>query len=159
MKNLYVFNPDTRSFVPAEQWLEEKDPTRAELVGIETEAGMLVLEKKNLGDHTFEKAQEVAKSFKAEGFEHEFRCPTRREVIDIQDAFDAGLHEIFAAIGGDLLIGDWCWTSERFAEDGWFARRYRAYGAYFFYGTSGTLNNIGVYHARRCQAVTLCRLD
>ena len=159
MKNLYVFNPDSSSFVPAEWWLNQKDPFRAELVGIKTERGMLVLEKRNLGDYDFEKAQEVAEAFKVDGFDHEFRCPTRREVLDIQDAIDDELHELFLAIGGDSLIGDWCWTCERFSEMGWFARRYNANNAYLFNGTSGSLGNTTVSNATRCQAVTLLRLD
>lgn len=159
MKNLYVFNPDSSSFVPAEWWLNQKDPFRAELVGIKTERGMLVLEKRDLGDYDFEKAQEVAEAFKVDGFDHEFRCPTRREVLDIQDAIDDELHELFLAIGGDPLIGDWCWTCERFSEMGWFARRCYAGGAYYFGGTGGTLSSSGVGGAFRCQAVTLLRLD
>ena len=159
MKNLYVFNPDSLSFVPAEWWLNQKDPFRAELVGIKTERGMLVLEKRDLGDYDFEKAQEVAKAFKVDGFDHEFRCPTRREVLDIQDAIDDELHELFRAIGGDTLIGDWCWTCERFSEIGWLSRRYYVNSGWYFSGGSGTLGTNPVNYACRCQAVTLLRLD
>ena len=155
MKNLYVFNPDSLTFVPAEWWLEQDDPTRAQLVGIKTQRGMLVLEKKNLGDHSFAKAQEVARNHKVKNFDHEFRCPTRRDVLDIQDAIDDGLHDLFSAIGGDSLIGDWCWTCEKLSEDGWFARRYGASNAWSFYATYGILNNIYVGFACRCQAVLL----
>lgn len=155
METLYVYNPDTGSFVQADEWLKDADPKRAQLIGIKTDRGMLVLEKKDLGEHTFAKAQAVAESHKVEGFGQVFRCPTRREVIDIQDAIDAGLHDLMDAIGGDSLLGDWCWTSERFSEDRWFARRYIAYTACIFYGTSGNLNFSGVYHSNRCRAVTL----
>lgn len=163
MKNLYVFNPDSSSFVPAEWWLNQKDPFRAELVGIKTERGMLVLEKRDLGDYDFKKAQEVAKAFKVDGFDHEFRCPTRREVLDIQDAIEDELHELFRAIGGDTLIGYWCWTCERFSEMGWFARwlsRRNGVGSgWDFYGSYGALSNNNVSYANRVQAVTLLRLD
>ncbi len=159
MKNLFVFNPDTKSFVPAEEWLKEKDPTRAELVGIKTANGMLlVLEKKDLGSYGFEEAQEVAKEFKAEGF-GEFRCPLRHEVVDIQTAIDEGLHTLWDAIGGDSLIGDWLWTCEAFKKDGWLSRRYSAIYGWIFYGVNGTLSNDSVSYASRCQAVTLYRLD
>ena len=142
-----------------QEWLKEKDPTRAELVGIKTANGiLLVLEKKDLGSYGFKEAQEVAKEFKAEGF-GEFRCPLRHEVVDIQTAIDEGLHTLWNAIGGDSLIGDWFWTCEAFKEDGWFARRYSAYGAYFFHGTAGLLYANSVSYAFRCQAVTLYRLD
>ena len=106
MKNLYVFNPDSLTFVPAEWWLEQDDPTRAQLVGIKTQRGMLVLEKKNLGDHSFAKAQEVARNHKVKNFDHEFRCPTRRDVLDIQDAIDDGLHDLFSAIGVEITVDD-----------------------------------------------------
>ena len=155
MKNLYVFNPDSLTFVPAEWWLEQDDPTRAQLVGVKTQRGMLVMEKKNLGDHSFAKAQEVARNHKVKNFDHEFRCPTRRDVLDIQDAIDDGLHDLFSAIGGDSLIGDWCWTCEKLSEDGWFARRYNATTAWFFYATGGTFINGNVGYAYRCQAVLL----
>lgn len=155
MKNLYVFNPGSLTFVPAEWWLEQDDPTRAQLVGIKTQRGMLVLEKKNLGDHSFAKAQEVARNHKVKNFDHEFRCPTRRDVLDIQDAIDGGLHDLFSAIGGDSLIGDWCWTCEKLSEDGWFARRYNANSAWFFSGAYGYIYNYAVTYAFRCQAVLL----
>lgn len=155
MKNLYVFNPDSLTFVPAEWWLEQDDPTRAQLVGIKTQRGMLVLEKKSLGDHSFAKAQEVARNHKVKNFDHEFRCPTRRDVLDIQDAIDDGLHDLFSAIGGDSLIGDWCWTCEKPSEDGWFARRYGVGAAWIFNGTNGYIGNGVVSGADRCQAVLL----
>lgn len=155
METLYVYNPDTGSFVQADEWLKDADPKRAQLIGIKTDRGMLVLDKKDLGDYSFAKAQLVAESNKVEGFDQGFRCPTRRETIDIQDAIEDGLHDLIDAIGGDNMIGDWIWTSERFAEDGWFARRSNAYGAWIFYGTSGYLSITHVYSSSRCRAVTL----
>lgn len=155
METLYVYNPDTGSFVQADEWLKDADPKRAQLIGIKTDRGMLVLEKKDLGEHTFAKAQAVAEAHKVKGFDQGFRCPTRRETIDIQDAIDAGLHDLMDAIGGDSLLGDWYWTSERFSEGRWFARRYNATNAWFFYGASGYLSNGDVYSSFRCRAVTL----
>ena len=155
METLYVYNPDTGSFVQADEWLKDADPTRTQLVGIKTDRGMLVLEKKDLGEHTFAKAQAVAEAHKVKGFDQGFRCPTRRETIDIQDAVEDGLHDLIDAIGGDSMIGDWIWTSERFAEDGWFARRYAANNAWIFSGASGILTTYYVSISNRCRAVTL----
>lgn len=148
---LYVYSPDKLAFVPAEEWLKEPDPTRAELIGIQTEKGLLAWAKKGLGDHSFDEAQRVAAAYKVPLF-GEFRCPTRREFLDIQDipgGLDA-LDELLDAIGGDTLRGDWLWTCER-----WLSRRNSASYGWLFSGTSGTLTTNYVYYANRVQAVTL----
>ena len=154
MKNLYVYNPDTNAPVPAEEWLKEKDPTRAQLFGFKSGDGVLLMTKKPVAiDVTFEEAQKLAADFSIEGADLKFRCITRREVIDYQDALDEGLLDLVKAIGGDTSY-DWIWTSERDAKDGWFARRYNAGNAWYFNSTSGTLNFNSVNGAFRCQAVS-----
>ena len=154
MKNLYVFNPDTDRLVPAEEWMKEDDPTRAQLFGFRTEKGVLLMTKNPISYRaTFEEAQALAANFSYEGKDWKFRCITRREVIDYQDALDEGLLDLVEAIGGD--VDGWIWTSERDAKDGWFARRYSAYYAWVFYGISGTIYSYYVSHAYRCQAVLL----
>lgn len=154
MKNLYVFDLDTDRLVPAEEWLKEEDPTRAQLFGFRTEKGVLLMTKKSIGNGvTFEGAQTLAANFSFEGKDWKFRCITRREVIDFQDALDEGLLEVVKAIGGEL--DGWIWTSERDAKDGWFARRYNATTAWLFSGTSGYLHTTYVYSSLRCRAVTL----
>ena len=154
MKNLYVFDLDTDRLVPAEEWMKEEDPTRAQLFGFRTEKGVLLMTKKPIGKGvTFEGAQTLAANFSFEGKDWKFRCITRREVIDFQDALDEGLRDLIEAIGGD--IDGWIWTSDADSKDGWFARRYGAYNAYYFNGTTGILTSSTVNYANRCQAVTL----
>ncbi len=154
MKNLYVFDLDTDRLVPAEEWMKEEDPTRAQLFGFRTEKGVLLMTKKPIGKGvTFEGAQTLAANFSFEGKDWKFRCITRREVIDFQDALDEGLLDLVKAIGGEL--DGWIWTSERDAKDGRFARRYNVYSAWFFNGTSGSINSSYVGNAYRCQAVLL----
>ena len=151
MKNLYVFNPDTDRLVPAEEWMKEDDPTRAQLFGFRTEKGVLLMTKNPISYRaTFEEAQALAANFSYEGKDWKFRCITRREVIDYQDALDEGLLDLVEAIGGD--VDGWIWTSERDAKDGWFARRYNANYAWPF---NGSINNTNVSFAFRCQAVLL----
>lgn len=154
MKNLYVFDLDTDRLVPAEEWMKEEDPTRAQLFGFRTEKGVLLMTKKPIGKGvTFEGAQALAANFSFEGKDWKFRCITRREVIDFQDALDEGLLDLVKAIGGEL--DGWIWTSERDAKDGWFARRYNASYAWLFNGTYGSINASNVASAARCQAVLL----
>ena len=157
MKELYVFNPDTKSIVPAEQWLEDADPKRAQLFGFKSGDGVLLMMKNPITECSFAEAQKKAAKFKYEGTDMEFRCMTRREVIDYQDALDGGLLDLVKAIGGN--VSGWIWTSERDAEDGWFARRYYVNSAWSFDSTNGALDTNYVDGAYRCQAVTLCRLD
>lgn len=153
-KNLYVFNPDTNAPVPAEDWLKDADPTRAQLFGFKSGDGILLMTKSPIAyDVTFDKAQKLAADFSVEGTDLKFRCITRREVIDYQDALDEGLTDLVKAIGGDASYG-WIWTSERDAKDGWFARRNTANYAWFFYSTDGNLLNGYVFSAYRCQAVS-----
>lgn len=154
MKNLYVYNPDTGALTPAKDWMKEKDPTRAQLFGFRSGDGVLLMTKNPIAyDVTFEEAQKLAADFSVEGTDLKFRCITRREVIDYQDALDEGLLDLVKAIGGDTSYG-WIWTGERDAKDGWFARRYIANHAWYFSSTSGNLINSGVSNANRCQAVS-----
>ena len=154
MKNLYVYNPDTGKPVPAKEWLKDADPTRAQLFGFRSGDGVLLMTKKPIAyDVTFDEAQKLAADFSIEGKDLKFRCITRREVVDYQDALDEGLLDLVKAIGGDTSYG-WIWTSERDAKDGWFARRNTANAAWNFYSTSGSLYNGYVNNAHRCQAVS-----
>lgn len=151
MENLYAYNPDTKSFVPAEEWLKDADPARTPLVGIKSGAGILAITKSDCGRYEFQEAQKKMAKIRVEGIDKEFRLPNRREVLDIQDAQDAqfNLNDLLNRVGGDPLEG-WYWTSEL-----WFARRSNANYAWFFSGTSGTLLTNSVNNALRCRAVTL----
>jgi hypothetical protein len=119
MENLYAYNPDTKSFVPAEEWLKDADPARTPLVGIKSGAGILAITKSDCGRYEFQEAQEKTAKIRVEGIDKDFRLPTRREVLDIQDAQDAqfNLNDLLSKVGGYPLEG-WYWTSEL-----WFARR------------------------------------
>ena len=151
----YIINPDNNKPVPIEDWRKDENPTRAQLLAVETDDGhLLVLSKSYLpGLHEFDEAQKAAADFKPlEGVT--FRCPTRKECIDLYDARFQGLDEAVKLTGGDFCNrtdGNWFWTAERDADP-----RY-ANGAWFFYGNGGTLNTITVYSAGRCQAVTLLK--
>lgn len=151
----YIINPDNNKPVPIEDWRKDENPTRAQLLAVETDDGhLLVLSKSYLpGLHEFDEAQKAAADFKPlEGVT--FRCPTRKECIDLYDARFQGLDEAVELTGGDFCNrtdGNWFWTAERDADP-----RY-ASSAWFFYGPYGTLYYGYVHSALRCQAVTLLK--
>lgn len=152
----YIINPDNNKPVPIEDWRKDENPTRAQLLAVETDDGhLLVLSKSYLsGLHEFDEAQKTAAEFKPlEGVT--FRCPTRKECIDLYDARFQGLDEAAKLTGGDFCNrgdGNWFWTAERDADP-----RYNASYAWIFYGYDGTLTSYSVYYAMRCQAVTLLK--
>ena len=151
----YIINPDNNKPVPIEDWRKDENPTRAQLLAVETDDGhLLVLSKSYLpGLHEFDEAQKAAADFKPlEGVT--FRCPTRKECIDLYDARFQGLDEAVKLTGGDFCNrtdGNWFWTAERDADP-----RYAVY-AWFFIGHSGSLYTVSVGGAFRCQAVTLLK--
>ena len=151
MKSLFIFHPDTLKFVPAEEWLKDPDPKRAQLVGILTPYYLLVMAKNPVGEFTFNEAQEAAKAFKVEGFDHEFRCPRRNEFNYIYDARFEGLDELMDAIGGKSHLG-YRWTCE---IDPWSSSRLIAYGAWLSYGYGGYALSNGMYSAILAVPVTL----
>lgn len=151
----YIINPDNNKPVHIEDWRKDENPTRAQLLAVETDDGhLLVLSKSYLpGLHEFDEAQKTAADFKPlEGVT--FRCPTRKECIDLYDARFQGLDEAVKLTGGDFcnrMDGNWFWTAERDADP-----RY-ATNAWYFGGTNGNLNSYNVNDANRCQAVTLLK--
>ena len=151
----YIINPDNNKPVPIEDWRNDENPTRAQLLAVETDDGhLLVLSKSYLpGLHEFDEAQKAAADFKPlEGVT--FRCPTRKECIDLYDARFQGLDEAVKLTGGDFCNrtdGNWFWTAERDADP-----RY-ATNAWYFSGPNGYLHNSNVTNAYRCQAVTLLK--
>lgn len=149
----YIINPDNGNRVTIDEWRQESDPKRAELIAIENDEGKILLMKKNIipGRFSFSRAQEAAAAFKPKNPEGlTFRCPTRKECMDIWDAHEDGtLDEAIELTGGSPLEG-WYWTCER-----WFARRSTANHAWIFSGTYGSLISSYVNYAYRCQAVTL----
>ena len=151
MENLYVFNPDTRKFVPAEEWLNDPDPKRAQLVGILTPYYLLVMAKNPVGEFNFEKAQEAAKAFKVDGFDHEFRCPRRNEFNYIYDARFEGLDDLMEKIDGSSHLG-YRWTCEK---DLWSSSLNIANFAWLSNGTYGYAYYINMYIAYLAVPVTL----
>ena len=152
----FVINPDTHKPVTLDEWAKDKDPKRATLLLLKTEGYSLIIAKNLLdGEYTFDEAQKAAAAFKPEGLEAiTFRCPTRKECIDIYDArFLGGLDDALKLVGGDPMRG-WIWTSEVDADE-WFARRYGAYSAWLFYQVIGTLYISYVFNALRCRACAL----
>lgn len=134
----FVINPDTHKPVSVAEWAKEKKPNRAELLLLKTEGYSLLIAKNMFdGEYDFDEAQEKAAEYKPKGFESlTFRCPKRKECVDIYDArFIAGLDEALKLVGGDAMSGT-IWTCER-DVDPWFARRYSANGAWHFNQSNG----------------------
>lgn len=152
----FVINPDTHKPVSVAEWAKEKNPKLAELLLLKTEGYSLIIAKNCFdGYFTFEDAQKKAADFKPEGLESlTFRCPTRKECIDLYDArFVGGLDDALKLVGGDAMSGT-IWTSD-VDVDPWFARRYIAYASWLFNQNHGTLNFNFVNGAYRCRACTL----
>ena len=150
----YIINPDNNKLVTIDDWRKEADPTRAQLLAVETDDDHLLVMSKSFlpGEFTFDQAQEAAAAFRPmEGIV--FRCPTRKECIDLYDArFKGGLDEAVKLTGGEFgKPGRWFWTCERDADPNY------AGNAWIFSGDSGFLNFIYVSTANRCQAVTLLK--
>ena len=133
----YIINPDNNKPVTIDEWSKEANPTRAQLLALETEDGhLLVMSKSYLpGDHTFEEAQKVCAEFKPiDGIT--FRCPTRKECIDIYDARFQGLDEAIKLTGGDYAKrGRYHWTGDRDADPDY------ASNAWYSYGLTGYLGS------------------
>lgn len=152
----FVINPDTHKPVSVAEWKKDANPTRATLLLLKTEDYSLIIAKNCFDCYfTFEEAQKKAADFKPEGLESlTFRCPTRKECIDLYDArFVGGLDDALKLVGGDAMLGA-IWTSD-VDVDPWFARRFYAYTAWIFNQTYGTLTNSYVGSAIRCRACTL----
>ena len=149
----YIINPDNNKLVSIEDWRKEADPTRAQLLAVETDDDhLLVINKSFLpGEYNFEEAQKAAAAFHPmEGIV--FRCPTRKECIDLYDARFHGLDEAVKLTGGEFgKPGRWFWTCERDADPNY------ATNAWYFNSTNGALGSIYVNYAYRCQAVTLLK--
>ena len=139
----YIINPDNNKPVTIDKWRKESDPTRAQLLAIETEDGhLLVMSKSYLpGEFTFEEAQKACAAFITASTPNgiNFRCPTRKECIDIYDARFQGLDEAIELTGGDYAKrGRYHWTGDRDADPNY------ANLAWYSYGGDGYLNYYGM---------------
>ena len=151
----YIINPDNNKPVSIEDWRKDKNPIRAQLLAVETDDGhLLVLSKSYLpGLHEFDEAQRAAADFKPlEGVT--FRCPTRKECIDLYDARFQGLDEAVELTGGNFAHnpdGNWYWTAERDADP-----KYAIY-AWCSFGGSGCMNYNLVCNTYLALPVTLLK--
>ena len=156
--HVMIVNPDDSSLVEVDVWKKDKDPERALLVAIirnETNEVLLVSKALTEKEYEFDEAQAIAAAFTG-GLEGvPFRCPTRREVLDIFDAELDGFDEAVRLIAGrNDWYNTWGWTCEK---PRWWAQRYSANYAWIFNGASRNLNNYSVYSAYQVGAVTLLK--
>ena len=117
----YVINPDTQKPVPIEEWAKDADPTRAELLLVDTGEKRILVRKAFLpeGEVDFNRAQELCAAYRPfPESPFTFRAPTRKECIDLYDArFLGGLDEAVKLTGGNYgHKGKWFWTCERDAD-------------------------------------------
>lgn len=152
----YIINPDNNKPVTIDKWRKESDPTRAQLLAIETEDGhLLVMSKSYLpGEFTFEEAQKACAAFITASTPNgiNFRCPTRKECIDIYDARFQGLDEAIELTGGDYAKrGRYHWTGDRDADPNY------ANLAWCSYGYSGYLYSSGMYGTYLALPVALLK--
>lgn len=118
----YIINPDNGKKTTIEEWRKEADPTRATVLAIETDDGHLLLISKSYlpcGEVEWEKAQKACAAFITASTPNgiNFRCPTRKECIDIYDARFQGLDEAIELTGGDYAKrGRYHWTGDRDAD-------------------------------------------
>lgn len=151
---IYIINPDNNKPVTIEDWRKDENPTRAQLLAIETEDGHLLCMSKSYlpGEHTFEEAQKACAAFKPlESIT--FRSPSRKECIDIYDARFQGLDEAIKLTGGDYAQrGRYHWTGDRdtdpnYANNAWFSVGY--YGC--------LIGNGGMYYSYLALPVALLK--
>lgn len=139
---VYIISPDTGNRVSIDEWRKEKDPTRASVIAIDTDDEHTLLMRKSYlpGEYTFEEAQDACARFiepELDATGIVFRCPTRKECIDLYDARFQGLDEAVKLIGGDFAtIGRRHWTCERDADPrygasyAWYSIGYYGYASY-----------------------------
>lgn len=155
-----ILNPDDGSLVEADKWKQDPNPQRAEAVVIlrtETHDALVVSKSFTKGEYSFDRAQAKAAEFSPKGLEGiSFRCPARREVLDIFDADDYGFDEAVRLIAGrNDWYNRWGWTCEKVSR--WWAERYNVSYAWYFHGAYRTLYYYHVYYALQVGAVTLLK--
>ena len=150
----YIINPDTQKPVSIEEWAKDADPTRAELLLVDTGEKRILVRKTFLpeGEVDFNRAQELCAAYRPfPESPFTFRAPTRKECIDLYDArFLGGLDEAVKLTGGDYgRKGKWFWTCERDADPAY------AYGAWCSYGGVGIWGNSAMFNANLALPVAL----
>ena len=120
----FIINPDNGQPVSIGEWKKEADPKRAELLAVQIDMNHLLVLKKNLSDnyYKFEEAQKLCSEFSAEilGKKRQFRCPTRKECLDLYDArFLANLDKAVTLTGGNFgKRKEAHWTCEKDTNPG-----------------------------------------
>ncbi len=155
---VYIINPDNGKPVSIEEWRKDSNPTRARILAIDTDEGHTILmSKEYLPDrYTFEEAQKACAEFITAELGNSgvvFRCPTRKECIDIYDARFQGLDEAVELTGGNFAkAGRYHWTCERDADP-----RFNAYYALCSNGSSGSASSYYVYFTFSALPVALLK--
>lgn len=140
--NIHIINPDNGKPVTIDEWRKDKNPTRARIIAIDTDEGHTILMNKEYlpGKYNWEKAQKACGNFMPAELQSTgviFRCPTRKECIDLYDARFQGLDEAVALIGGNFAQTYGAhWTCERDAN-----LRCNANVAWSSHGSSGCAVN------------------
>ena len=150
----YVINPDTQKPVSLEEWAKDVDPTRAQLLLVDTGEKRILVRKAFLpeGEVDFDRAQELCAAYRPfPESPFTFRAPTRKECIDLYDArFLGGLDEAVRLTGGDYgRKGKWFWTCERDADPAF------AHVAWFSNGVNGFLSVGSLYFTSLALPVAL----
>ena len=152
---IYIINPDTQKPVTIDEWRNDADPVRASLIAIETAEGapLLVLRKSYLPElMNFGNAQKACADYVDTSLPGKtFRCPTRKECIDLYDARFEGLDEAVKLTGGDFAVNfKYHWTCERDKDP-----RCNASDAWYSGGTYGYMGNFNMYGTYLALPVTL----
>lgn len=148
---ILIVDPISLVNVPLQEWKERENPQSADLIVIKTDEKELYISKNILpGRFDFSDAQKAAAAFiPARSPKLDFRCPTRKECIDIYDARFAGLDEAIELLGGEKISGHWYWTSEADPDP-----EYNSNTAFVFNGTYGTLIGSYKYGTRTVRPVS-----
>lgn len=134
----YVVNPTDGSLVSVEDWKKTENPASATLVALvdeQTGRGLFIAKSLLEKEYTFDEAQAAAAGY-SDTVGGAFRCPTRREALDIYDNRFTGLDEAIEAVGGTPIRGSWCWTCDADPNP-----EYYSSSAFFFYGYGGYVGN------------------
>lgn len=147
---IFIENPADQTLVAVEDWKKVENPQSAQVVIIQTsETAGIKLHKKELdGRYDFREAQEAVTAV-LDFDDTSFRCPTRRECLDIYDARFQGLDEALEVIGGDKLDDHCIWTCESDTDP-----EYSSNSAFVFNGSLGELHYGNKYYSSSVRPVT-----
>ena len=150
MMKIFIENPADKTLVSVEDWKKVENPQSAQVVIIQTSetAGIKIHKKELAGRYEFKEAQEAVTAV-LDFDDTSFRCPTRRECLDIYDARFQGLDEALEVIGGDKLDDHYIWTCESDTDP-----ECSSYTAFIFSGRNGLLLGDSKYSSYSVRPVT-----